>query len=304
MPRSIKFSKLLLYADDSCLLFQSKSVDDIIVVLNNDFSDLCDWFVDNKLSIHFGEDKTKSILFCPMRKKNKIDPLKIEYKNLTIKQHSKVSYLGCILDDSLNGESMALNVLKKINSRLAFLYRKQKFLTPYLKRLLCNSLIQPHFDYASSAWYPNLNTNLKTKMQTAQNKCIRFCLQLDNRHHIGVNEFKKINWLPVGNRFQEIINVHVFKFFTNNSPEYMKDLFKTQEPRSNLETRRSYLKLSQPSVKTNSGKKCISYLGPYLWNKLETGLKQKESVNSFKHSLKKHLFDLTQSDEENIYLFS
>ena len=33
--------------------------------LNNDFNTLYDWFVDNKLSIHFGEDKTKSILFSP-----------------------------------------------------------------------------------------------------------------------------------------------------------------------------------------------------------------------------------------------
>ena len=31
--------------------------------LNKDFADLCDWFVENKLSIHFGQDKTKSILF-------------------------------------------------------------------------------------------------------------------------------------------------------------------------------------------------------------------------------------------------
>ena len=25
---------------------------------------MCDWFVDNELSIYFGEDKTKLILFC------------------------------------------------------------------------------------------------------------------------------------------------------------------------------------------------------------------------------------------------
>ena len=29
----------------------------------NDFSSLCDWFVDNKLSVHFDQDKTKLILF-------------------------------------------------------------------------------------------------------------------------------------------------------------------------------------------------------------------------------------------------
>ena len=29
-----------------------------------------DWFVDNKLSKHFGEDKKKSILFASMQKKS------------------------------------------------------------------------------------------------------------------------------------------------------------------------------------------------------------------------------------------
>ena len=32
------------------------------------FNLLCDWFVHNKLSIHLGEDKTKSILFGTQRK--------------------------------------------------------------------------------------------------------------------------------------------------------------------------------------------------------------------------------------------
>ena len=32
--------------------------------LNVDSSNICDWFADNKVSIHFGEDKTKSILFA------------------------------------------------------------------------------------------------------------------------------------------------------------------------------------------------------------------------------------------------
>ena len=66
-------------------------------------------------------------------------------------------YLGCLLDETLSGESMALKVINKINSRHRFLYRKNRFLAPPLRRLLCNSLIQSHFDYACSAWYPNLN---------------------------------------------------------------------------------------------------------------------------------------------------
>ena len=43
------------YADDSVLFFSHKNVDVINDQLNRDFNSLCDWFVDNKLSIHFGQ---------------------------------------------------------------------------------------------------------------------------------------------------------------------------------------------------------------------------------------------------------
>ena len=56
---------LLLYAADICLVFQSKNVKIIEKQLNGDFANICDWFVDNKLHIHFREDRTKSILSEP-----------------------------------------------------------------------------------------------------------------------------------------------------------------------------------------------------------------------------------------------
>ena len=67
MPQAVECD-LLLYADDSVLLFTHKNVDVINDQLNRDFNSLCEWFVDNKLSIHFGEDKTKSILFTSKHK--------------------------------------------------------------------------------------------------------------------------------------------------------------------------------------------------------------------------------------------
>ena len=200
MPQAVK-SNLFLYADDSCLVFQGKDVIEIEKQLNEDFTNICEWFVDNRLSIHFGEDKTKSILFASKRKIKNIPKLKINYKNIQIKQHSKVTYLGCILDETMSGESMALKVINKINSRLKFLNRKNKFLTPVLRRLLCNALIQPHFDYASSAWYPNLTQKMKNKIQITQNKCIWYCLQLHKMTHISKNKFETLNWLPVKYRF-------------------------------------------------------------------------------------------------------
>ena len=114
---------LYLYADDSCLLFQHKSVTEIKKQLTKDFSNICDWFVDNKhISLHFGEDKTKSVLFSSKRNLKLVEELDIRSKEIKIKQHKHVNYLGCMLDETMSGETMALRVIEKINSRLKFLY--------------------------------------------------------------------------------------------------------------------------------------------------------------------------------------
>ena len=81
MPMAVKYD-LFLCTDDTCLVFQSKNVKDIEKQLNEDFSNICDWFVDNKLSIHFGEDKTKSILFASKRKIKKLQKLEIISNNI------------------------------------------------------------------------------------------------------------------------------------------------------------------------------------------------------------------------------
>ena len=99
---------LYLYANDSCLLFQHKSVTEIRKQLTKDFSNICDWFVDNKLSIHFGEDKTKSVLSSSKHNLKLVEELDIKYKDIKIKHHRHVNYLGCVLDETMSGETMAL----------------------------------------------------------------------------------------------------------------------------------------------------------------------------------------------------
>ena len=39
--------------------------------------------------------------------------------------------------------------------------------------------------------------SLKNKLQKTQDSCIRYCLGLKDRRHLGKNEFEKINWLTV-----------------------------------------------------------------------------------------------------------
>ena len=196
---------------------------------------------------------------------------------------------------------MATRTLSKINGRLRFLYRKQNFLDFSLRRLLANALIQPHFDYACSAWFPMLNKRLTKKIQTTQNKCIRLCLNLKNRAHIGIKEFKDMNWLPTKERFEQCTAANVFKFFDNSAPSYMSEMF--SPVCQGRITRRSKNRLNLPFRKTNTGQNGLSYIGPKIWNSLQSGLKSSNNVNSFKHKIKDKFFNDLQNRENSPYIY-
>ena len=90
---------------------------------------------------------------------------------MQIKQHFKAKHLRCLLSEIISGEAMALNSVNKINDKMKFPCHKSSFLTlalRRLRRLLCNPLLQPHFDYVCFVWYLDLKKKLKHRIQTTQ----------------------------------------------------------------------------------------------------------------------------------------
>ena len=90
------------------MLFKHKNVTEIKEKqLTKDVSNIYDWFVDNKLSIPLGDDKTKSILFSSKHNLKLVEE-DIRHKEIKIKEHKHLNYLECVLD-----ETMALRVIEK-----------------------------------------------------------------------------------------------------------------------------------------------------------------------------------------------
>ena len=154
---------------------------------------------------------------------------------------------------------------KKINVKLNFLYRKNRFLTPELRRLLCNAIIQLHSDYACSAWYPNLTQKLKKKPQIIPNKCIHFCLQLNKMSTISHKEFNDLNWLSIIIRFEQCVISIVFKFINGNCSYHLTEIFQFA-PEGDISLRNNFLKLKRPFRNTKTGQKALSFIGPSFWN--------------------------------------
>ena len=70
--------------------------------LSKGFENIFDWFMDKKLNIYFGKDKTKSIPFASKWKSKNFNQLNSRYNHINIKQHFQVTYLGCVLDKTMS----------------------------------------------------------------------------------------------------------------------------------------------------------------------------------------------------------
>ena len=179
------------------------------------------------------------------------------------------------------------------------------FLTPKLRRFLCNVLIQSHSDYSCSAWYPNVTKKLKYRIQTTQNLCMRFCLQLDKLKHISHEDFECLNWLPSTYRFKQSVNSIVLMYFNEQCTNYLNEVFDVATE-SNFQLRSSFQKLICPFRKTNYGQYVLSYIGPALWNQTLHTLKRSNNLNNFKHNFKKYylkelkILQFSKEDNRNI----
>ena len=92
--------KLILYADDSAILFPHKDPNGISHTLGSVLEQCSDWLIDNKLSLHLG--KTECMLFGPKRKIKQISNFSVKCYDHIINATDVVKYLGVYIDNILN----------------------------------------------------------------------------------------------------------------------------------------------------------------------------------------------------------
>ena len=291
--------KLILYADDSAILYSHKDPSTISQVLGKELESCSKWLIDNKLSLHLG--KTECILFGSKRKLTKVDNFHIQCNDHVIKSQTYVKYLGSILDADLSGTSIVNNIVKKVNSRLKFLYRQRDFLNKSLRKSLCNSLIQCHLDYVSSSWYCGLTKQLKHKLQIVQNKMVRFINNSHCRTSLVVSHFEELGLLNVEQRCKQLRLNHIHKIFYNKCPSYMKDNFvKCTDVHQYGNRSRFNFYVPQVDGFTSSS---FYYNGITDWNALPDNIKSIESKFTFKKLVKTHLLNDMKVDENSMYFY-
>ena len=117
--------KVLLYADDTAILFSDKNTRVISQKLSGMLKSCHEWLVDNKLSLHLG--KTESIIvglgppiiLSVLRRLQKLslEDIKISCNGIHIEAKSSVKYLGIMIDQFLSGDLIDSSIIKMVNQR-------------------------------------------------------------------------------------------------------------------------------------------------------------------------------------------
>ena len=138
--------------------------------------------------------------------------------------------------------------------------------------------LSEHFrDYACPTLYPYLTEKKKkNKIQTMENKCIRFCLRLDKMHHISAEDFRPVNCLPTSKRVNQCTNTISFESVI------------TITLNCRIDKINEFAKLQISFCKTNKGQKVISFVGPSLWEYLQELTKKTDNLNTFKQNVKNY----------------
>ncbi len=89
------------------------------------------------------------------------------------------------------------------------------------KKNLCLALTQCNFEYDVPSWYPIYVTNSQEKLQVAQNKLMRFMLNLGPSDHVGIERLTTLGLLNVDDGADELRLHNAHKIFYKQAPVYL-----------------------------------------------------------------------------------
>ena len=105
-------------------------------------------------------------------------------------------------------------------------------------------------------------------------------LNLSPRSHIGANEFKEVNWLPINYRVFQIIVNHLFRILNGKSPIYLQEGLSKPSRIHTHSTRSGTLALFKPRMGSH-GQKTFLSKGISLWNSLPTSVQSQQCKDIF-----------------------
>ena len=280
--------KLLLFADDTTLIYSSSDLNKLICTVNAELLQLATWFNLNKLSLN--ASKSNYMIFGNRKKCPSHADLLIGNSRITQVRFTK--FLGVIVDDKLTWTNHITAVNKKLSSA-AFVIRNIRYkINQDTSLKLYDTLVLPYLSYCNIIWGSTCKTHTVNTVRI-QKRILRLCC--GNKIVAKEDVFYKTNKLPLSSINTTQILLLVFKFFYSPTllPKFIMSLFRAERNIHRFNTRSAMrMGLYNEYARLNIRKTCLRIMGPLLWNNLPLGLREISTIGMFKKKLKSYLWTI------------
>ena len=145
MHKSVEFTSVHHFGDETNLILTDKSMKKINKQTNRDLKLVVQWIRANRLSLN--TSKTKLVVF---KYKNKIITKHLNFRisGQKIKPSLQVKYLGIILQDDLHWNSHLTKLRKQLSRSIGLLSKVRYYVPKHLLRTIYHSIFNSHLIYA------------------------------------------------------------------------------------------------------------------------------------------------------------
>ena len=216
---AIPYSLTNLFADDTMLLDQSKSLKALSKIINSDLKCLVNWLTANKICLN--SKKTELLLFHPNQKPINFD-FRVRINGCRLYPSDSAKYLGVIIDSNLKWESHINSVCQKLARANGALSKIRYYISRDTLLSLYYALFHSHLSYAASVWA--LNETSTTRILYLQKKAVRLMSFSDYNAHSGplFVQLRILNF----HDFTKYLNiVFIYNLLNKNFPAPLYDTF-------------------------------------------------------------------------------
>ena len=271
----IHHAKILKYADDTALLVSHKDVKVIETLLNTDFSNICHWLEENDLIINMKKGKTEFMIFGtnPRLKKLSNPPINLSYRNVPVFYTTTYTYLGVLLNSTLNLSEHLTKSFRKSAGRLRLLRRIRFAINSDTAAKIYNAMIIPLITYCPMATTPTIIEKQKRQLNILEDRAQRI---------IGKNTI-----LPdVTNIMKKRCCVQVFRSINEDICESLRNYFELTDIRSNRSKGKT---IRLPRIRIETARHSFYFYGAKIFNSLPAEVRNADDLKDFKKGLHQFL---------------
>ena len=103
---------------------------------------------------------------------------------------------------------------------------------------------------------------------------------------------KDLHWLPVEQRIEYKVLLLTYKALHGKAPAHISQLLSPYTPTRPFRSENKNLPRVPRCRLEGFGRHCFAFAAPSIWNPLPTPVKRASSIDTFKSSLKTHLFNI------------